>query len=344
MSDSTTDKPNGSGRLSMEEATEILLREQTPPAPPARTTAQPRAPEPREEPALEPPDTSPDRDTRPAEEPDDTGAAEPEPAATEQPDDTADEDPEYEFKVGDTPQRVRLSELQSGYLRQQDYSRKTADLASQRKAFETDQTEVRKERAAYSTLLRSLKAQLEEGQAPVNWEELRRVDPVGFLEQRELQRDRQAKLAAIREEEQRLADTQKREQEAYLQQVRVEAQALILQKIPSWQKPEVRQQEVSDLVKLATEVYGYRPDEIDRIIDPRFVLLARDAMLYHRGRGNTVASKRVSPLPGRPVPSRRSVPQTDPNAARRSAAQAQFSQRPSLNTAVDAILAERNEE
>lgn len=357
----TTDKPqgpsNGTGRLTMQEATEILLREQTQPRTPA-SRSQSRAredddtpaavsdtpPEPREPPKSREPDSTRDEPAEAPETPD-VEAAEPAEQTTEEPESTADEDPEYEIKVGDKLERVKLSDLQNGYLRQQDYSRKTADLSNARKTFETEQSEVRRERLQYRELLTALKRQIDEGQQqPINWEELRRTDPVAFLEQRELQRERQAKLGAIREEEQRLRETQQREQQQLLQQAQAQAGQVLLQKIPTWQKPEVRQQEITDLIKAGVDVYGFRQDELDQVFDPRVVMVLRDAMLYHRSRGTTVASKRVVSMPGRPIPAKRSVPQSDPSAVRKQAAQAQFSRKPSIHSAIDAILAERGEE
>lgn len=356
----TTDKlrgsqsePSSTGRLTMQEATEILLREQTPPRAPV-SRSQPRVREDDDTPAAvadtppEPREPRAPESTRdePAEAPEtpDVEAAEPAEQTTEEPDSTADEDPEYEIKVGDKLERVKLSDLQNGYLRQQDYSRKTADLSNARRQFETEQSEVRQERRAYSELLTALKRQLEEGQQPINWEELRRTNPVAFLEQRELQRERQAKLGAIREEEQRLQETQQREQQQLLQQAQAEAGQVLLRQIPTWQKPEVRQQEINDLIKTGVEVYGFRPEELNQVFDPRVVRVFRDVMLYHRSRGTTVASKRVVSMPGRPIPAKRSTPQSDPTAVRKQAAQAQFSRKPSINSAIDAILAERGEE
>jgi hypothetical protein len=331
------------GRLSVEEATAQMLGER-PVETGTRKPTQARELPPDHDTEATVTDTpEPGTGTEPAEEPD-AGAAEPDVQTEAEPDATAEDDPEYDIKVGDKVEKVKLSDLQNGYLRQQDYSRKTAEIANARRAFEAEMTEVRGERAAYAEMLGALKAQIENGGQQINWEELRRVDPVGFLEQKELARERQGKLAAIKQEEQRLSEARAKEQLQLIDQARAEAQSILMQRIPTWQQPETRQREITDMVKTAVEQYGYRPEELDRIIDPRFVLLARDAMFYRKSRGEGLPGKRVAPQPGRPVPARRHVPNSDPNASRKQTAQVQFSRTPTINSAIDAILAERGEE
>ena len=69
--------------------------------------------------------------------------------------------PSYVVKVDGVEQEVTLDELQNGYSRQQDYTRKTQELAQQRKSFEDQQSELAKKDAIYAQLL----PQLEIGRA-----------------------------------------------------------------------------------------------------------------------------------------------------------------------------------
>lgn len=56
---------------------------------------------------------------------------------TETTDQVVQEEPKYQVTVGDDTVEVTLEELQSGFMRQSDYTRKTQDLANQRKELET---------------------------------------------------------------------------------------------------------------------------------------------------------------------------------------------------------------
>jgi hypothetical protein len=51
---------------------------------------------------------------------------------------------------------LTAEEVRNGYLRQQDYSRKTAEVAERRKAFEATEQQVTQERATYAQLILSL--------------------------------------------------------------------------------------------------------------------------------------------------------------------------------------------
>lgn len=73
-------------------------------------------------------------------------------------------------KLGDEP--LTVQELVNGYLRQQDYTRKTQEAAKLRKGADAETSEVRKEREQNAALLKQLQAALQEAtpQEP-NWDE-----------------------------------------------------------------------------------------------------------------------------------------------------------------------------
>jgi hypothetical protein len=180
---------------------------------------------------------------------------------------------------------------------------------------------------------------------PEEMERLRQLDPVGYLlADKEQQRQREY-LAAIQQEEAVVDQRKQSERQRWLQQTRADASSVLLQQIPEWRQEDVRTRELAEMSRVGMEVYGYTPQELSNVLDPRFVMIARDAMLYRQGKGRTngVAAKRLTPQPGRPVPAKRTVPQSDPNAGRRVAAEERFNRSRTLHNAVDAILASRGE-
>ena len=66
----------------------------------------------------------------------------------------------YTVKIDGVEQEVTLDELRNGYSRQQDYTRKTQELAQKRKSFEDQQAELAKKDAIYAQLLPQLEASL----------------------------------------------------------------------------------------------------------------------------------------------------------------------------------------
>ena len=91
----------------------------------------------------------------------------------------------YTISVDGIEQEVTLDELKSGYSRQSDYTRKTQELANQRKQAETEFNAVREERAIYTQLLDQMRNQLDAGmQNEPDWVSLAENDPVGYNSQR----------------------------------------------------------------------------------------------------------------------------------------------------------------
>jgi hypothetical protein len=342
----------GTGPLTMAEAVATLLKERSDPAPAssppaaktpsASGTPQTPAEEPEDDEAGEQTIDTPDAGTEPA----DTAEEVPTPEESGEPEADLPEsdDPEFEVQVAGKPQRVTLTELTNGYLRQQDYSRKTTDLAVHRKSFDGEVADLRTERAQYAELLVSLRRQINTfGGTEPNWNALKAQDPIGYLEAKEAWRDQQAKLDAIKVEEDRLAREAQKDQNAKLQELRGQVVNTLMEKLPSWRDERTRKSEIRELVEFA-ETYGYSAEELGNapIVDPRFIFLVRDLMVARKGKGTgPIAAKRVSPVLVKSISRGRSVPNTDPNAGKRSAAQAKFNEKPSIQNAVDALLAER---
>lgn len=103
----------------------------------------------------------------------------------------------YTVKVDGKEVEVTLDELQKGYSRTQDYTRKTQQIAETRKQVEAEASAIRAEREQYAQLLGALKQQLESTEAPVDMDRLYNEDPIEWVRQSEVMRQKQDKLAAI---------------------------------------------------------------------------------------------------------------------------------------------------
>ena len=104
----------------------------------------------------------------------------------------------FTVKVDGKEVEVTLEELQKGYSRTQDYTRKTQQIAEVRKHAEAELQAVRAEREQYAHLLGALEAQVQQAAQPqIDWDRLYSEDPIEWVRQRELMRDNQHKNAAI---------------------------------------------------------------------------------------------------------------------------------------------------
>ena len=186
------------------------------------------------------------------------------------------------FTVKGDGQEVEVTqdELINGYSRQQDYTRKTQELAQQRKTIEQQQAELAQRDAIYSQLLPKMEAQLKGELAnEPDWNALYEDDPVGYVREKQLWDEKKEKLNAVNAEQQRL------QQEALVKQQQQIAQFVeygnqkLLEIIPEWQNPEVATKEKLAISEYAVNTLGYTPEEIQQVYDYRALLGLRNAWL-----------------------------------------------------------------
>lgn len=217
--------------------------------------------------------------------------------------DATDEQETVTIEVDGKPVELKKSELADYYkngLRQADYTRKTMETAEQRKAAEAEASKAREERQRYAQGLQQaqamLQAQLHE-QSSIDWKQLLETDPVEYMKQDRIARERQARLQQIHQEQQQLyaihQDEQTRAMLVHVQQQQEE----LLAKLPEWKDPEKAKAEKS-AIKDYLKSQGLEEAQIDNITDHRVVVLSRKAMLYDQMMSKAqTAAKKVSQLP-----------------------------------------------
>jgi hypothetical protein len=127
-----------------------------------------------------------------------------------------------------------------------------------------------------------LQAQLQQQQEnPVDMERLYQEDPIEWVRQTELQRQRNEKLAASQAELQRLNQLQQSEaQRAMRARLEQEAQ-LLVEAIPEWKNADTAKAEKAALIEFGLKE-GFQQDDLKGVSDHRVVKLLRKAMLYDR--------------------------------------------------------------
>lgn len=186
----------------------------------------------------------------------------------------------YKVKIDGEEVEVTLDELQSGYSRQQDYTRKTQELAQQRKIIEQQQQELAQRDAIYAQLLPKLEAQLSADLAnEPDWNRLYEDDPVGYVREKQLWDERKEKLKATQAENQRLQQEAYQKQQEQLAQFVQYGQQKLLEIVPEWKNPEIAQQEKLAIRDYGINTLGYTAQEMDTIYDYRALLGLRNAWL-----------------------------------------------------------------
>jgi hypothetical protein len=209
----------------------------------------------------------------------------------------------FTVKVDGKEVEVTLDELQKGYSRTQDYTRKTQQIAEVRKQAEVELQSVRAEREQYAQLLGALQAQVQQAAQPqIDWDRLYQEDPIEWVRQREVMRENQEKAAAIQSEQQRLTQLSQQEQAQYQQQIFQQETEALVEAIPEWKDAKKAQAEKAMLVQFGQKI-GFTPDELKNVVDHRAVVMLRKAALYDQmmsKRGQIKPVTNNGPKPAKP--------------------------------------------
>jgi len=189
----------------------------------------------------------------------------------------------YTIKIDGVDTEVTLEELQNGYSRQRDYTRKTQELAEQRKAIEAQQQEVSQKDAIYSQLLPRMESTLKgELENEPDWNALYEADPIAYVREKDVWNEKKQKLQAVQAETQRLQQESAVKQQQQIQKFVEYGNQQLLDQIPEWQDSEIANKEKLSIKEYGMNVLGYTPQEMDQVYDYRVLLGLRNAWLQHK--------------------------------------------------------------
>lgn len=213
---------------------------------------------------------------------------------------TTEDDPLVTIKVDGKEIEVPLSELKSGYQRQADYTRKTMEVAEQRKAAEAEAAKVQQERQDLARGLQRTQAALEAAlmeQQRIDWDQLIQNDPQEYLRQKHLFDQRQAAWQQNIAEQNQLAEKIQAEEQIRHRDHLKAQQEQLLAKLPEWSDPKKAQAESAEIRSYLLE-QGFSQQLVDTLADANMVLTARKAMLFDRMVAKAQATqKKVATLP-----------------------------------------------
>lgn len=191
--------------------------------------------------------------------------------------------------------RYSLNELKAQRMMQADYQRKTAELARQREEVqEKIRQGVSDQQKQYMQALETQQKLVWSFIAPelqtVNLDQLTNDDPAEYVKvSNKLNKLNQA-IQGIQAEQQRLMQ-QERE---HLEKVVLPKAAEVLQRdIPNW-GPELQR----SITRTAVDKYGFTPEELATVVDPRHIKVLHDAHKLHEIRAQKpIADKKVVEKP-----------------------------------------------
>lgn len=191
-------------------------------------------------------------------------------------------------------EEITVKELKAANLRQRDYTRKTQELAEQRKALEAQYSEIERERAQYAQMLPALQQRLEQKEQEPDWDTLYDTDPTmaakAERQWRKQQEERQAQIAAVQAEQQRVQALQQQKVQQMQEHYVTQQREILPEVIPEWRDSKVAAQEATQIRDFLLGE-GFSEQDIGGLTNATLVKLARKAMLYDRGETRVTAAK-----------------------------------------------------
>ena len=219
---------------------------------------------------------------------------------TEYQEEETQEPQRFKVKVDNEEVEVTLEELQQGYSRTKDYTKKTQALAETRKAVEAEKAkieEAKQLRDTYAQRLEVIEKLLAQDQGEENLAELRDSDPIGYAIKIAERSEKEKQLQAVRAEKQKIAQQQESDRQqalqGHLQQEAVKLREMI---------PEFRDEAKAEIARKDIRTYaksvGFSDEELSQVYDSRAVKTLYNAMMYEKlMKGKTDAVKKVQSAP-----------------------------------------------
>ena len=180
----------------------------------------------------------------------------------------------------DVAEKASIKALREGYMRQKDYSRKTAEVARQREQLrEETQKAANAERLKYVAELQTmhdLVSQVADSElANVNWNDLAQNNAFEYVRLDNRKKQIEQAKESIRAKQQEVLSKHQTEQRAAMQEATAKARTQLESDIPGWNDALYQ-----TLMKSAIEKHGYKQDEVAAWIDPRAFKVLHKAYLF----------------------------------------------------------------
>ncbi|MCP4929049.1 MAG: hypothetical protein GY918_08360 [Gammaproteobacteria bacterium] len=198
--------------------------------------------------------------------------------------------PLYTVKVDGKEVDVTLDELQSGYLKDSDYRKKTGEIAEQRRAMDAQAQAIQQERAQYAQALGQMQSEAERQlneYKQIDWNRLREDDPMLFMQRRDEQRELEKSIEDGHKQQQHLAHQAQNYQVHQFNHNVETGKEKLLSVMPDW----------DDAMSKSVREYGlgegFTNEELSTLTDHRSMVMLRKAMMYDKIQRSQPARKKV---------------------------------------------------
>ena len=233
--------------------------------------------------------------------------SEDEPEATDEEDESEEDEIEVEerktfrVKANGEEKDVTLNELVEGYQKGSDYTKKSQELATQRKAVEAEAhavNEAMQMREQYAQRLGQVQQLLaQDANDGTNLEELRENDPIQYAIKVAEKTENNKKLQLLQQEQNRLAGAQKNQVAQHQAKMIAHESEMLTEKVKEFSDPKKAEQIKNDIRSFGKSV-GFSDQELSQVYDHRHVMILQKAMEYDKlQKANPGINKKLSKAP-----------------------------------------------
>ena len=211
------------------------------------------------------------------------------------------EETRYTVKAAGEEKEVTLEELMQGYQLGADYTKKTQELAENRKAVEAEARailEAKQVRDTYAQRLQAIEQFLTSGQdSSEDLAAMKENDPIGYAVKVAELTEKKEQLAQVRAEQERIAQQQQADrQQEMARLVQQEAQKLS-QVLPEFSDP-TKGEQIRNEIRNYGKSAGFTDQELSQVYDSRHVLMLHKAMMYDKlQKSKPAVNKKVAQAP-----------------------------------------------
>jgi len=217
-----------------------------------------------------------------------------------QEDDSQEEEPSYVVKAAGEEKEVPLSELIKGYQLGADYTKKTTEVAEQRKLVEAERAAIEEAKYArdnYAQRLQAIDQFLTSQMPQEDLQSLKENDPIGYAVKVAELSEKKEQLQAIRAEQYRIAQLQQSEQARAMSERVAQEASKLAQVLPEFSDP-AKGDNFRKEIRNYGKTLGFTDEELSQVYDSRHVLTLHKAMMYDKlQKSKPAITKKVNEAP-----------------------------------------------
>ena len=206
-----------------------------------------------------------------------------------------EEEQTFTIKAAGEEKEVTLDELKKSYQLGTDYTKKTQEVAEQRKVIEQEAkaiVEARQVRDNYQNKLQAIEQFLNgQNDNPAELAAMKENDPVGYAVKVAEMTEKKEQLQIVQAERMRIAQEQKTQNDAQMQKFVEQEQIKLAESLPEFSDKTKGEQIRNDIRSYGKKI-GFTDQELSQVYDSRHVLVLHKAAQYDKLMSNKAGVKK----------------------------------------------------